>query len=202
MESTALAVVRSSYLIDQSYVVIHLFDIGGNAVSILGRSIGMHGNPLWQTWCYRSVLRLRFRTASSHHSFRDSPVHHVLWHYSRLNVESHVHNLSIIPLFWSINELMSGRPQRPCYYHWPPGRIMLRPHDLMNKCTATVKMFCGCICKNKHCMMPSMENDRHTLLVTTGLLHGMALRTLGFEDLFSGLGVPLGCLSERRHGAG
>lgn len=44
MESTALAVVRSSHLIDQSYVVIHLFDIGGNAVSNPGRSNGMHGN--------------------------------------------------------------------------------------------------------------------------------------------------------------
>lgn len=70
----------------------------------------------------------------------------------------------------------------------------------------TVEMFGGCssnsICENKCCMMPLMEDDRRTLLVTTGLLHGMALRTLGFEDLFSGLGVPLGCLSERRHGAG
>lgn len=47
-----------------------------------------------------------------------------------------------------------------------------------------------------------MEGNRHTLLVTAGLLHRMALRTLCFEDLFPGLGVPLGCLSERRHGAG
>jgi hypothetical protein len=45
----------------------------------------------------------------------------------------------------------------------------------------------------------SKKKAKQTLLVTGGLLHGMTLRTLGLENLLSGLLAPLRRLREGRH---
>lgn len=70
-----------------------------------------------------------------------------------------------------------------------------RNHDLFNQKNRKKNAKKG----EKRRIMRERERIIETLLVPGSLLHGVALRAFGLEDLLPGLWIPGGGLRERRH---